>query len=44
MYGVVRRDIRAAPMHKFPYVVYYQDRGSYALIIAVQRGRRSVRA
>jgi plasmid stabilization system protein ParE len=44
MYAAFRRDIRAAPLHRFPYVVYYRDRGSDVLIIAVQHGRRSSRA
>jgi plasmid stabilization system protein ParE len=44
LYGVFRRDIRAAPLHKFPYVVYYRDRGTDVLVIAVQHGRRSTRA
>lgn len=26
LYGVFRRDIRAAPLQGFPYVVYYRDR------------------
>jgi plasmid stabilization system protein ParE len=44
LYGIVRGDIRAAPLHGFPYVVYYRDRGTDILIIAVQHGRRSTRA
>ena len=44
MYGGFRRDIRAAPMRRFPYVIYYRDRGADVLIIAVQHGRRSTRA
>jgi plasmid stabilization system protein ParE len=44
LYGVFRRDIRAAPLRRFPYVVYYRDRGSDILVIAVQHGRRSSRA
>ncbi len=43
LYGAFRRDIRAAPLKKFPYVVYYRDRGGDVLIIAVQHGRRSSR-
>ena len=41
LYGVFRRDIRAAPLRGFPYIVYYRDRGTDVLIIAVQHGRRS---
>ena len=44
MYGVWRRNIRAAPLRRFSYVVYYRDRGSDVLVIAVQHGRRSTRA
>jgi plasmid stabilization system protein ParE len=44
LYGVVLSDIRATPMHGFPYVVYYRDRGADVLIIAVQHGHRSSRA
>jgi plasmid stabilization system protein ParE len=44
IYGVFRRDIRAAPLRRFPYVVYYRDRGADVLIIAVQHGQRSSRA
>jgi plasmid stabilization system protein ParE len=44
MYGIFRRDIRAAPLRRFPYVVYYRARTSDVLIIAVQRGQRSPRA
>jgi plasmid stabilization system protein ParE len=44
LYAIIRRDIRAALLRRFPYVVYYCDRGSDILIIAVQHGRRSSRA
>ncbi len=44
IYGVFRRDIRAALLKRFPYVVYYRDRGADVLVIAVQHGRRSSRA
>ena len=44
MYGVIRRDVRAGTLKRFPYVVYYQDRALAVLIIAVQHGRRSSRA
>jgi len=44
LYGIFRRDIRAAPLRGFPYVVYYRDRGLDVLVIAVQHGRRSYRA
>ncbi len=44
LYGVFRRELRAAPLKRFPYVVYYRDRGTDVLVIAVQHGRRSSRA
>jgi toxin ParE1/3/4 len=44
LYAAFLRDIRAAPLKQFPYVVYYRDRGNDVLIIAVQHGRRSTRA
>lgn len=43
-YAEFRQHIRAAPLRRFPYVVYYRDRGTDILIIAVQHGRRSYRA
>jgi plasmid stabilization system protein ParE len=43
-YGIFRHDIRAAPLRRFPYVVYYRDRGTDILVVAVQHGRRSARA
>lgn len=43
LYGILRGDIRAVSLGRFPYVVYYRDRGSDVLVIAVQHGRRSSR-
>lgn len=43
-YATFRRDLRAAPLRRFPYVVYYRHRDEDVLIIAVQHGRRSPRA
>jgi plasmid stabilization system protein ParE len=43
-YAVLRRDVRAGVLRRFPYVVYYRDRGTDGLVIAVQHGRRSSRA
>ncbi len=43
LYGVFRKDIRAALLRRFPYVVYFRDRGTDVLVIAVQRGNRSYR-
>jgi plasmid stabilization system protein ParE len=44
IFGVIRGDIRAATLKRFPYVVYFRDRGADILVIAVQHGRRSSRA
>jgi plasmid stabilization system protein ParE len=44
LYGVVHQDVRAAPLRRFPYVVYYRSEPGRVLIIAVQHGRRSSRA
>ena len=44
LYGIFHQDIRAAPLRRFPQVVYYRAEPSRVLIIAVQHGRRSSRA
>jgi plasmid stabilization system protein ParE len=44
LYGVYYQDVRAAPLRRFPYVVYYRLQASRVLIVAVQHGRRSSRA
>ena len=44
LYGIFHTDVRAAPLRRFPYVLYYRDRGADILIIAVQHGRRSTTA
>ena len=44
LFGVLRRDIRAATIRRFPYVVYFRPRAADVLIIAVQHGSRSHRA
>ena len=43
LYGVVRGKVRAASVNGFPHVVYYRDRGTDVLIVAVQHGHRSSR-
>lgn len=40
LYGVVYQDVRAAPIRRFPYVVYYRAEASQMVIIAVQHGSR----
>jgi plasmid stabilization system protein ParE len=40
LYSVVFRDVRAAPMRRFPHVVYFRANAGRVLIIAVQHGRR----
>jgi toxin ParE1/3/4 len=44
LYAIWRRNIRAVPLRRFPYVLYYCDRGADILVIAVQHGRRSARS
>jgi plasmid stabilization system protein ParE len=44
LYGVLHRDVRAAPLRRFPYVVYYRVETDRILVVAVQHGRRSSRA
>jgi plasmid stabilization system protein ParE len=44
LYGVLYQDARAAPLRRFPYVVYSRAEANRILIIAVQHGRRSSRA
>ena len=44
MYGVFRRDIRAALLSRFPYVVYYRPRSADILVVAVQDSRRSTKS
>ena len=44
LYGVLHQDVRAAPLRRFPYVVYYRAEASRVVIIAVQHGGRSSRA
>src|SRR5947209_6275284 len=42
LYGIFYRDVRAAPLRRFPYVVYYRAEAQRVLIIAVQHGKRSL--
>lgn len=44
LFGVYRKRIRTAPIRRFPYFIYYVDRGKDVLVIAVMHGRRSQRA
>lgn len=41
MYGEVFRDVRAAPMRRFPYVVYYRAEEKRTVVIALQHGHRN---
>ena len=43
LYGVFRGNVWAASVNGFPYVVYYRDRRTDVLIVAVQHGHRSSR-
>jgi plasmid stabilization system protein ParE len=38
LYGVVPRDIRAATLRRFPYVVYYRFDAGTVVVIAVRHG------
>jgi plasmid stabilization system protein ParE len=40
IHGVVHQDVRAACVHRFPYVVYYRVLADRVLIVAVQHGSR----
>jgi plasmid stabilization system protein ParE len=44
LYGVIGRGVRAAPVRRFPYLVYYLVEPGRAVIIAVLHVRRSPRA
>lgn len=41
LYGLVNGDVRAAPLRRFPYVIYYGVEPTQLVILAVQHGRRS---
>ena len=41
MYGVLRDNVRAAPLRRFPYVIYYRSDPSETVILAVLHGRRN---
>lgn len=43
LYGVVKQRIRAAPLRRFPYVVYYRIEGPVERVIAVIHKSRSKR-
>src|SRR5438105_7172743 len=43
LYGVVSGRVRAAPLHRFPYVAYYQVKRDHSIILTVLHGRRSPR-
>ena len=42
-YGVVHREVRAAPMRRFPYVAYYRVEADRIVVMAIQHGRRDPR-
>ena len=44
LYGLIHQDIRAAPLRRFPYVLYYRAGAAQIVVIAVQHGRRSPEA
>ncbi len=44
LFGMAHRNLRAAPLWRFPYVVYYRIETTRVLIVAVQHNRRSAQA
>lgn len=40
LYGVLLHDVRAAPLRRFPYVVFYRAEQDRIVVIAVQHGSR----
>ena len=40
MYGVIGHGIRAAPLQRFPYVIYYRVQGELIVVLAVTHGRQ----
>ena len=43
LYAVLYLDVRAAPLRRFPYVVYYRIETDRVVVIAVRHGRRPSR-
>jgi plasmid stabilization system protein ParE len=43
LYGILKGDVRATPLRRFPYIVYYRIQTADVLVIAVLHGRRSSR-
>jgi plasmid stabilization system protein ParE len=41
LYGLVNGNVRAAPLRRFPYVVFYRVEPAQIVILAIQHGRRS---
>jgi plasmid stabilization system protein ParE len=41
LYGLVNGDVRAAPMRRFPFVIYYRVEPTQIVILAVLHGRQS---
>jgi plasmid stabilization system protein ParE len=44
MYAVLRDEVRAAALRRFPYVVYYRYEAETVFILAVLHGRRDPQA
>jgi plasmid stabilization system protein ParE len=38
--GVIHRNVRAALVRRFPYVVYFREESTRIVVIAIQHGRR----
>jgi plasmid stabilization system protein ParE len=43
LFGLFYQDVRAAPLRRFPHVVYYRAEPAQVVVVAVQHGRRSSR-
>jgi hypothetical protein len=41
LYGVVWRNVRCAPLHRFPYAVYYQVDANQLYVLAVYHNRQN---
>ncbi|MBO0698748.1 MAG: type II toxin-antitoxin system RelE/ParE family toxin [Zavarzinella sp.] len=43
LYGLVRGQVRAAPVHRYPYIAYYRVESDHTVIVTVVHERRSPR-
>jgi plasmid stabilization system protein ParE len=40
MFGEVAPQIRAAPVRRFPYVIYYRSEGDHVIVLAITHGHQ----